>query len=252
MEESVKKIEAEKAVYRVLMKRPHPNIIQCILCVPEGIFLHRMESSLQERLSQFQAAIALPQTQERWVWQLTSAVAWLERLGFVHGDLRPANIMLDANDDIRLGDFDATVKPGRELMVATEPFCKLNENFEPPLAGPVSEQFSLASCIYTIRFGHWPWHDLDPRARVKKLIRNEFPLVSADSLFGAVTRRCWHGKYASIAAVERDVLSRLGRTVAEDEALRQEALIKNDAVQYPMLKAECEEFIAKQAPRRVC
>ncbi|RYP12512.1 hypothetical protein DL766_009951 [Monosporascus sp. MC13-8B] len=94
------------------------------------------------------------------------AVAWLEHLGFVHGDLRPANILLDTNEDIQLGDFDTTVKPGKELVVASEAFCKMNEDFEPPLAGPVSEQFSLASCIYTIRFGHWPWHNLDPGVRI--------------------------------------------------------------------------------------
>lgn len=242
MEESGKKIEAEKEVYRVLMEHPHPNIVQCILCVTEGIFLRRMKSTLQERLSQSRTASIPAYTQEQWVLQLTSAVAWLERLGLVHGDLRPANILLDTNDNIQLGDFDATVKPGAELMVASEPFCKMDEKLKTPPAGPVSEQFSLASCIYTIRFGHWPWHKLDPRARGEKLIRNEFPSVSADPLFADVTKSCWYGKYASIAAVEQDVLSRLGRSVAEDEALR-DAAIEDIAAQYPLLRAECEEFV---------
>jgi serine/threonine protein kinase len=207
-----------------------------------------MESTLQERLSQplalgTAATVSPPRTQERWVRQLTSAVAWLESLGLVHGDLRPANILLDSSDDIKLGDFDATVSPGSELLVASEPVCKINEDFETPLAGPESEQFALASCIYTIRFGHWPWHDLEPRVRGQRLARNEFPLVSADRLFGEVTRRCWLGEYASIAAVERDILSRLGRTVAEGEELRREALIKDDTLL--RLRAECEEFVAK-------
>jgi len=246
MEESGKKIEAEKAVYRVLMKNPHPNIVQCILCVSEGIFLRRMKSTLQERLSQSRTATIPAFTQERWVLQLTSAIAWLERLGLVHGDLRPANILLDANDNIQLSDFDATVEPGAELTVASEPFCKMNENFETPPAGPVSEQFSLASCIYTIRFGHWPWHKLDPRARVQKLMRNEFPSVSADPVLGDVTMRCWHGEYASIASIKQDVFSRLERSVTEDEALMQ-AAIEEIAAQYPLLRVECEEFVAKQA-----
>ncbi|KAK4044837.1 kinase-like domain-containing protein [Parachaetomium inaequale] len=249
MEESIKKIEAEKSVYHVLMKRPHPNIVQCILCVPEGIFLRGMESTLQERLFRSPTATVSPRTQERWVRQLTSAVAWLESLGLVHGDLRPANILLDANDDIKLGDFDATVSPGAELLVASEPFCKINEDFETPLAGPVSEQFSLASCIYTIRFKRWPWHDLKPRARGQRLARNEFPVTSADRLFGGVTRRCWLGEYASIAAVEQEVICRLGRTVAEGEAPKLQALIEDDAVL--KLRAECEEFVAKQALGRM-
>jgi serine/threonine protein kinase len=249
MEESGKKIEAEKAVYRVLMEHPHPNIVQCILCIPEGIFLRRMQSTLQERLSRSRTATIPTRTQERWVLQLTNAVAWLERLGLVHGDLRPANILLDANDNIQLSDFDATVHPGAELMVASEPFCKIDENFEMPPAGPVSEQFALASCIYTIRFGHWPWNELDPPTRVRKLMRNEFPSVSADSVLGDVTMRCWHGEYASIASVQQDVLSRLGRSVAKDEALMRVA-IEEMAAQYPMLRAECEGFLAKQAWER--
>lgn len=246
MEDSAKRIEAEKAVYHVLMQRRHPNIVQCILCAPEGIFLRRMESTLQERLSSPEAAKPRPDVQERWVRQLTSAVAWLEGLGLVHGDLRPANILLDENDDIRLADFDASVKPGAELLVASEPFSKMNENFETPLAGPESEQFSLASCIYTIRFGHWPFHDLEPEVRFQRLIRNEFPPVSSDHPFGEVTRRCWLGEYGSVAAVERDVLSRLGRTDTGAEARRLEALNKEDAARHLVLRAECEELIARE------
>ena len=86
--------------------------------------------------------------------QLTSAVTLLERLGLVHGDLQPANILLDANNNIQVGGFDATARPGAELMVASEPFCKIFKNLETPPAGPVSEQFSLASCIYTIWLAH--------------------------------------------------------------------------------------------------
>ncbi|KAL2198265.1 kinase-like domain-containing protein [Corynascus similis CBS 632.67] len=233
MEESDKKIETEKAIYSVLMEHPHPNIVQCILCS--------------------QTATIPTRTQERWVVQLTSAVARLERLGLVHGDLQPANIFLDANNNIQVGDFDVTARPGAELMVASEPFCKIFKNLETPPAGPVSEQFSLASCIYTIRFGHWPWHELDPRARGERLIKNEFPSVSADSLFGDVTTRCWHGEYVSIASVEQDVLSQLERSIATEEALRQ-AAIEEIAAQYPLLRDECEETLqsrrGKEAVRK--
>jgi hypothetical protein len=60
-----------------------------------------------------------------------------------------------------------------------------------------------------------------------------------------VIRKCWHGEYGSVAAVEKDVLSRLGRTVGGGEALRQKELISEDTEQY-LLRAECKEFIAKE------
>ncbi|KAL1856289.1 hypothetical protein VTK73DRAFT_8410 [Phialemonium thermophilum] len=122
-EESAKKIVSEKAVFRVLMEQSYPHILQCILCVPEGIFLRRMDSILQERLSQSQRVAIPPAMQEQWVQQLTGAVAWLERQEFVHADLRPANILLDADENIQLGSFDATVKQSQKLLVASKPFC---------------------------------------------------------------------------------------------------------------------------------
>ncbi|KAK4032764.1 hypothetical protein C8A01DRAFT_50512 [Parachaetomium inaequale] len=182
MEESNKKIETEKAVYRVFIEHLYPNIVQYIIYIPEGIFLRRIESTLQDQLSY---------------------------------------------------DFDTTVKPGVELIVVSEPFYKIDKNFETPPTSPVSEQFSLTSYIYTI-------------PRVKKLIRNKFPSVSVDLVFSDVTTRCWYSEYPSIASVQQDVLSQLGRSIDKDGALMQ-AVIEEIAIQHPLLRVECEEFIANQA-----
>ncbi|KAK4118377.1 hypothetical protein N657DRAFT_583768, partial [Parathielavia appendiculata] len=94
-----------------------------------------------------------------------------------------------------------------------------------------------------------PRDELDPRARVEKLMRNEFPSVSEDTVFGDAMMQCWHGEYASIASVQQDVFSRLGRSVAEDEALMQAAM-ERMAAQYSLLRAECEEYMTKQARER--
>lgn len=241
MEESIKRIENEKSVYQVLMDHRHPNIVDCIRCVPQGIFLNRLVSTLEHRINISHSLVILPSIQERWVHQLTSALAWIENLGYVHGDLRPANIFLDTNEDIRLGDFDATVKKNEQLFVASEPFCKLNKDYELPIAGPVSEQFSLGSCIYMIRFGHQPWHDVDPPTRVRRLMQNQFPSTSMDSLLGHVIDNCWHGVYKSMIAVERDVQTRLGI----DSNIGRSKKVQVDEKKIAMLQAECDEFIRK-------
>ncbi len=241
------RIESEKVVYRVLMDRPHPYILQAICCVPEGIFLRRMQCTLRERLAQPKTAIPT-QTQELWVWQMASAVAWLETLGFVHGDLRIANMLLDDDDNLQVADFDATVRAGDRLQVGSVPLEKLGNTHQQPVAGPVTEQFSLASCMYSVRFGGQdPWRDVKS-ARMRNMVRDQltFPSVAADPLLGEVMTRCWSGEYDSMAAVKQDVLARLGWTATKTETMHWEAMEKRAAVPLDMLRQECEEFLAQE------
>ncbi|KAH0356422.1 hypothetical protein KCU81_g103, partial [Aureobasidium melanogenum] len=179
MKENIERLEKEKQVYKFLNLHPHPHLLQSILCTPEGIFMPRLETTLAARLSSETPSLEL---QERWIRQLVSAAAWLEKLGYAHGDLRPHNILLDRWSNIVVADFDGTVPIGEELKLATLPFCKVDEEFETLPAGPETEQFSLGSCIYNIRFGFEPFSDLKLESPVwrLKLVRKEFPPTSND------------------------------------------------------------------------
>lgn len=248
MKESIERIGNEKRVYSILLQNRHPHIVLSPRCIPQGIFLHRQAMTLQERIEQAPINPLPCRVQERWIRQLSSALAWLEQLEFVHGDLRPANIFLTAEGnegDVQLGDFDSTVKNGAQLLVASEPFCKVLENYELPIGSPITEQFSLGSCIYTIRFQHIPWHDIDPPTRVCKLMRDELPETSSDMLFGEITSQCWLGMFRSIHAVEEEVVRLLqakrGAQVV-DEML---GLINANLTS--SLDAECDEFLGKNS-----
>lgn len=72
------------------------------------------------------------------------------------------------------------------LLVVTVPFCKLEVDYKTPLAGAVSEQHAVRSCIYNIRTGCKPFHDIDEPLIVQKLMNNEFPPTSNDGVFGNV------------------------------------------------------------------
>jgi serine/threonine protein kinase len=177
---------------------------EAILCVPEGIFMPRLEMTLARRL-------AIPcvtdlESQECWINQIVSAAAWLEKLGYAHGDLRPENILIDKFGDIKVADFDATVTIGSELSVATAPFCKVDEGFETPLAGAETEQFSLGSCIYNIRFGVPPYSDLGLECPVwrKMLAHRGYPSTSGDR-YGDVIQECWKGTFPSISALKLEI-----------------------------------------------
>ncbi|KAG5915537.1 hypothetical protein E4U61_004526 [Claviceps capensis] len=178
------------------------------------------------------------------ITQIASALSWIKGLGFVHGDLRPANILLTANDNIRLADFDVSVKIGEQLEAGSEPFVRLHEDFELPQAGPISEQFALGSCIYTIRFGHIPLSELDPPVRVQKLIKNELPPTDDDAEFGSVTRSCWQGQYASVSAAYDGIKARCDGLGYDSESFSD---VSEDLVHdMPSLVAECKDFVARE------
>ncbi|KAG6202776.1 hypothetical protein E4U50_006084 [Claviceps purpurea] len=245
MEESAAKIAHEKSMHELLMKHPHPNIVQCILCVPEGFFMERMEATLRTRIEQYSAGhVPSNRTKARWITQIASALSWIEGLGFVHGDLRPANILLTANENIRLADFDTSVKIGEELEAASDPFVKLNKGFKTPQAGPNTEQFALGSCIYTIRFGHIPLDGVDPPDRVQKLMNNELPSTENDAEFGGVTERCWQGQYASVSDAYDDIKARCDGLGYDTESFSD---VSEDLIHdMPSLRAECQDFVARE------
>jgi serine/threonine protein kinase len=117
----VKSIEHEKAIYKVLNKRKskHPNLLRCILTIPEGIFLERLVTTLKFQNRNREKELVRESTVIRWTTQLVSVEAYLEELGYIHGDLRPVNILLTNEDYVKLCDFGDTIRPGERLRTAT-------------------------------------------------------------------------------------------------------------------------------------
>lgn len=244
-EESVEKIEREKSVYRVLMRCHHVNVVRAILCAPEGIFMQRLKCTLRARLDSHAEPLVELGVQYQWIQQLVSAVEWLERLGYAHGDLRPANILLDAEDTIKVCDFDSTVRFGEQLLVAGAPFCKLEGDYEAPIAGTISEQYSIGSRIYNIRTGSEPFHDIPGPVMVRNLMNNEFPPMSADHLFGDITLGCWRGHFSSIRQLKHIILMQIHgfEETTRDDSDGSTARDCSDVLELTNLISECEAFL---------
>lgn len=51
----------------------------------------------------------------RWIQQVTSALEYVEKMGFSHNDLHPRNCLLDRNLSLELCDFDRTTTIGQFL-----------------------------------------------------------------------------------------------------------------------------------------
>ncbi|KAF2147785.1 hypothetical protein K461DRAFT_298401 [Myriangium duriaei CBS 260.36] len=195
LKESIAGYENEKAIYEMLSTHRHPNILHSILAVPEGQILLRIDTTLRHVLDGGVAPIP-GVIEEQWILQLAEAVAWLEKLSYVHGDLHAANVFLDSFNNVQLADFDRTVKTGQPLLCG----C-LGFDSDMNRAGAESEQSALTNCIYYIRFRQEPYAHLKGPEQVKKLRAKDFPHTASDQVFGKLINDCWWNQFPSMAAV---------------------------------------------------
>ncbi|KAL4876429.1 hypothetical protein BJY04DRAFT_223062 [Aspergillus karnatakaensis] len=114
-----------------------PDIVRSFLRVPDGIFLEYLQGgTLEQRLkdkrvqtSNSPTSIKVLKTEptpllERRTMELCSAVAWLEALGYTHGDIRPPNLLFDAQDHLKLTNFDGVTAIGDPYAGAAPPWAR--------------------------------------------------------------------------------------------------------------------------------
>ncbi len=117
---------------------PIPYLIRCYYRTPKDTFLELAPNeSIAMLLDQYQQRdrhgtqiIKITQALDsqdlhRWMKQLCLATAGLEGIGLCHEDIRPRNMLLDANRDLRLSDLDRGMNMGEDIAVLTEPFGRL-------------------------------------------------------------------------------------------------------------------------------
>lgn len=115
-----------------------PYMIRCYYRRPQDTFLEfapnetvaMLLNQYQERDSYGTRVLRVSQSLEsqdihRWMRQLCFAAAGLERIGLVHGDISPGNMLLDADWNLKLGDLDRGMEIGEDIEVLTEPFGRL-------------------------------------------------------------------------------------------------------------------------------
>lgn len=100
---------------------------------------------------------------------------WLEKIGYAHGDLRLDDIPIDVNKDVKIADFDATVEICSELLAGTLPWAKEDAQGNCPQAGPETEQFSLGSCMFNIRYGRAPYAELESPVWYEYMSHRRYP-----------------------------------------------------------------------------
>ncbi|KAI9699357.1 MAG: hypothetical protein M1836_002968 [Candelina mexicana] len=102
----------EAQICEILRLYPHPNIVQYLGCQVEGerikgICLAKNESTLKERLKDINRSLP-----ENLGDGIEKSIEHMHSLGFIHNDINPANIMMNAHDVPVLIDFDACTREG--------------------------------------------------------------------------------------------------------------------------------------------
>lgn len=211
----------EHAIYDILeTSTPCPYVIQSFLRTPEANFLPYLSGgNLDGRLRRNQTREGNTVTAvlrredrrlaERWTAELSAAVAWLESLNLAHGDLRPTNVLVDADDHLKLTDFGSAKPIGSVSYGSAPPWARLRpESGHGGFGtyGPETEQFAIGSMVYYITRGFEPYGDPEQSQGdvVDLLKRKVFPVLAENDVLDQLIGRCWMGLFPSVGALHQD------------------------------------------------
>ncbi|RSL73447.1 hypothetical protein CEP53_000717 [Fusarium sp. AF-6] len=167
-------------------------------------------------------------TVERWAAELSGAVAWLESLGLVHGDLRPENLLLDAGDHLKFADFDCVDKIGNDSQGNPPPWARVlgseagAQRGTFGINGLQTEQFAIGSLLFTMSRGYEPYAELEPGPHIVDLLQDmKFPDLGHGYL-DTIIDACWKGLYGSVESLAKETAGLNGAvTLPRAEALDQ-------------------------------
>lgn len=219
----------EITFYKLLngCKNRPQSIIECFFILPDHLFLsycphksiaHRFyKRQERETASNFFLGRLVkvkehedPSLIARWIQQSTSALAFVEKLGFCHNDLHASNCLLDTNLNLKLTDFGRAATIGQPLEGVLPPRA------QPILAGPLkgtyglcsarTEQFAVGTLLYFLVYGHEPYDDteLSLTEWETQFGHMEFPELHRHEVFDELVSACWHNVYPTMALVAYD------------------------------------------------
>ncbi|KAL9099377.1 MAG: hypothetical protein Q9163_005116 [Psora crenata] len=197
-----KGIHNEYRIYDMLDRMPYcPNLVRSFYRIPSANFLQYLSGgTIDQRLRQHQ--MRDPSTDRS--------------LGYVHGDLRPPNLLLDSNDHLKVVDFDNTTKAGSVFDGCQPPYARVlgDEAAENRgtfgYHGPCTEQFAIGSIFYYMTRGYEPydneWFGEDHGEMVVSLFQEKkFPKVNVNGI-DTIIHKCWHGEYEWVRNMKLEVI----------------------------------------------
>jgi len=247
----------EIQTYNLLEQHPSPYLPRSFLCFPHAIFLevigtetvfwrhwlrqtrdaNRKIISVRERESQ--------QTVLQWMHDLAGGAAWLESLAIVHEDIRPHNLVIQADGHIKLIDFGNSGEIGDDRQARDSPYGRPGDE----VATHRTELFAIGTCCYFMTHGFEPYEDtvdspmypvsfptVFQAATANFITDGVDPTLDADNELDLVVfKGCWNGDFGSVKALHEKLQAMGGENISPPQGISDE--------DYSSRRRECEQMV---------
>jgi serine/threonine-protein kinase len=237
----------------IVQKLMHKNIVRCFETGADGkqrfFVMELIEGGSIASLLERKGKLSWQET-IYYALQICSALEYAHQRGVIHRDLKPVNLLLEADGTLKLADFglaldpDATVLTAAGRTVGTVNYMAPEQVRGKPPVSPQTDLYALGCVMFEMLTGHPPFDAESPAETMFKQLGKHPPRVSAEALDCPI----WLEKLL-FKLLQKDPLQRPADARAVAHALRQiqERIASGGAV----LSHTGREALSRTLPSRV-
>jgi len=203
--------------YQSAQRLSHPNVVNVFdIADDRDATFYSMELLSGARLSQVLRRIDGAVLQRRFalaiIRDIGAAVAHAHSRGVVHGDLKPSNVMITLDGEVRVVDFGGVSMPTREPWVsegdadeayhAATPAYASCEQLERRRADPRDDVYALACIAYLLLAGRHPFDQLSSLVARSRGMRARRPARMPLAQWRVLSRGLAWGREQQTMAIE--------------------------------------------------
>ena len=162
----------------------HPNILKIHEGLATKTKIHRVVELAAggELFAKISRRGKLPEsTARRYFQQLVSALRFCHRNGVAHRDLKPQNLLLDGDGNLKVSDFGLSALPEQLKNGLLHTACGTPAYTAPEILrqsggydGSKADAWSCGLILYVFLAGHLPFEDTNIPAMCKKISRRDY------------------------------------------------------------------------------